>query len=92
MLIFSLIFGVLAWASAISAVKIKQQTLPVIISFLCCCISAVLQFFDIRNRALDGDLAGLMDTIDITIIGTAVMMLITILLNFIALKIRDKHK
>ncbi len=91
MLIFSLIFGVLAWVSAIAAMKIKQQTLPVIISFLCCCISAVLQFFDIRNRALDSDLAGIMDTIDITVIGIVVMMLITIILNFVALKLRDKH-
>lgn len=91
MLISSLIFGVLAWASAISAMKIKQQILSVIISFLFCCISAVLQFFDIRNRALDGDLAGIMDTINITVIGIVVMMLITIILNFVALKLRDKH-
>lgn len=59
--------------------------------FFFCCISAVLQFFDIRNRALDGDLAGIMDTIDITVIGIVVMMLITIILNFVALKLRDKH-
>lgn len=91
MLISSLIFGVLAWASAIATMKIKQQTLPVIISYLFCCISAVLQFFDIRNRALDGDLAGIMDTINITVIGIVVMMLITIILNFVALKLRDKH-
>lgn len=92
MLIYSLIFGVLAWVLAIAAIRMNKKSSLIIGSFLCCFVSAVWQFFDIRLRADGGDFGGIIDTIDITVIGIVIMMSITLILNSIALKLQDKHK
>lgn len=92
MLLYSLIFGLLAWALAIAAIKYNKKTLLITGSFLCCSVSAVWQFFEIRRRAMGGDFGGIIDTIDITVFGIIVMISVTLLLNFLALRTQDKHK
>ncbi len=57
-------------------------------SFICCCISAVSELFDVKGRAFCGDYIGIEDTIDAVIFGVIVMMVVTVLLNFMALVIK----
>lgn len=91
MLLYSLIFGLAAWALALWAIwKPKHLTVLVTGSFGCAFISAAWQFFEIQKRALTGDFGGIADTIGAVIIGVIFMMAVTLLLNFLALKRSQK--
>lgn len=93
MLLYSLFFGLLAWALAALAIKKpRRSAVLVTVSVLCACVSAVWQFFEVRCRALGGDFSGIMDTIDITITGVIIMLAVTLILNFIALLWRDANQ
>lgn len=89
-MLYSLIFGLLAWALAALAIKkYRRPALLISGSALLACVSAVLQFFELRRRALGGDWAGILDTIDVTIVGVIIMLAVTLILNLIALLLRD---
>lgn len=93
MLLYSLIFGLLAWAlSALAIKKFRRPALLVTGSVLSACVSAVWQFFELRRRALGGDWAGILDTIDVTIAGVIIMLTVTLILNLIALLLRDEEE
>lgn len=90
MLLYSLISGLLAWALAALAIKkYRRPALLVTGSVLLACVSAVWQFFELRRRALGGDWSGILDTIDATIAGVIIMLSVTLILNLVALLLRD---
>ena len=88
MLLVSLPFGLLAWTLACLAAKKEHTAVLVAGSFTCCCISAVSELFDVKGRAFCGVYIGIEDTIDAVIFGVIVMMVVTVLLNFMALVIK----
>ncbi|MCD8146489.1 MAG: hypothetical protein LUD84_04320 [Clostridiales bacterium] len=83
MLLFSLFFGLLAWAVAGLGIagRLRSRGLAAGASLTACSIAVLAQFFEIRLRLGGNDIAGLLDTIDVTIFGVAVLLLVTILLN-----------
>lgn len=92
MLLYSLIFGLAAWVLACLAAKKEHTAVLVSGSFICCCVSAVVEFIDIKGRVFRGDIIGVEDTIEAVIFGVILMMVVTVLLNFMALIIKtDKH-
>ncbi len=91
MLLYSLIFGLLAWLLAvISIIKPQKSSALILGSFLSCSVSAVLQLFEIQKRAFAHDYNGIEDTIGVTIEGIIIMMGITLVLNFFALRARNR--
>jgi len=93
MILYSLIFGLLAWGLAAAAVMRRRKgkvSALVFGSFLCASVSAVWPFFEIQNRAFAGDYAGIEDTIRAIIIGVMVMLAVTLALDFAALCGREK--
>ncbi len=91
MLLYSLIFGLIAWALAVIAIiKPQKSSMLIFGSFLSCSISAVWQFFEIQKRVFAHDYAGIEDTIGSTIAGVIIMMGITLVLNFLALRAKNR--
>lgn len=91
-MLVSLIFGFLAWGLAVFAAKERSETaICVTGSFICCCISAASQLFELKGRAFRGDYIGIEDTIDAVIFGVIVMMVVTVLLNFMALALKTNQ-
>ncbi|MCM1364840.1 MAG: hypothetical protein NC122_08975 [Faecalibacterium sp.] len=86
MLIPTLLFAIVSWVLAIFASIKKNQYIPFIISsFSSCCVSTLFQLIDIQQRSRVGDFAGIDDTIMATILIVAAVMIITIVLNSVAL-------
>ncbi|MCD8189488.1 MAG: hypothetical protein LUD78_04595 [Clostridiales bacterium] len=83
MLFFSLFFGLLAWVLAGLGIagKLRSKGLAAGASLTACALAVLAQFFAVRLRLGANDIAGLLDTIDVTIFGVAVLLLVTILLN-----------
>ncbi len=83
MLLFSLFFGLLAWVIAGLGIagKLRSRGLAAGASLTACSLAVLAQFFEVRLRLGANDIAGLLDTIDVTIFGVAVLLLVTILLN-----------
>lgn len=93
----SFIFGLIAWGLAAFAIRKTYQdsrydnTKLVMGSFLLCCLSAAGEFFDVRHRAFASDFGGIQDTIGASITGILIMMIVTLVLNWIALKLRGEQ-
>lgn len=87
MLTYSLIFGLAAWALAGTAIAARGRGRGALVwgSFLCASVSALWQFFEIGKRVNAGDWAGIEDTLRAVILGVAVMLAVTLVLNFLAL-------
>ncbi len=83
MLLFSFFFGLLAWAIAGLGLagRLRSRGLAAGASLTACALAVLAQFFEIRLRLGANDIAGLLDTIDVTIFGVAVLLLVTVLLN-----------
>lgn len=83
MQLFSLFFGLLAWVLAGLGIagKLPSRGLAAGASLTACSLAVLAQFFEVRRRLGVNDIAGLLDTIDVTIFGVAVLLLVTILLN-----------
>lgn len=89
-LLESLLFGFAAWGLAIAALKKpKRCTLLVGGSFVACCISAVCGFFELRDRVGVRDWSGIEDTIGSIIQGIIIMMVVTVVLDVLALAWRN---
>lgn len=89
-LLESLLFGFAAWGLAIAALKKSNHcSLFVGISFVACCISAVCGFFELRDRVGVRDWSGIEDTINSVIGGIIIMMVVTVVLDLLALAWRD---
>ena len=87
MLTYSLIFGLAAWVLAGIAASDRSRGKGALVwgSFLCASVSALWQFLEIGKRVNAGDWAGIEDTIRAVILGVAVMLAVTLVLNFLAL-------
>ena len=84
--IISLIFGICAWGVAVVAIlKPTVSHKSTILSFSLCALSLVAQLFEISRRVNLGDYAAIEDTIRAIIIASIVLVIVTIILNIIAL-------
>lgn len=94
--IFSLFLGLISWILPIYILlkERKFSTLAlcinIITSFTCCGVSLSLQLLEIHDRIRVEDFSGLMDTID-SITGAAIgLVLVTVILNLLALRNETK--
>lgn len=85
MMLASLVFGMAAWCLAVAVgVKTEKSLSYMMGSFTACCLSALCAFLEIYRRVRGGDIGGLIDTIDVTIVGVIVMLAVMVLLNLTA--------
>lgn len=80
----SLILGLAAWLIPLATIKIRSPWVP-FVSFGCCGVSLVLQFYEIGRRVNAGDFSGIEDTIGAVIFSGVVLLCVTFLLNLLAL-------
>ena len=84
--IISLVLGIGAWGVAVVAIlKPTVSHKSTILSFSLCALSLVAQLFEISRRVNLGDYAAIEDTIRAIIIASIVLVVITIILNIVAL-------
>lgn len=84
----SLISGASAWLFAILAITAPKALTAhrnTLTSFSLCTVSLVFQLLEIHRRVLLGDYAAIEDTIRGILIASISFVLITIILNFIAI-------
>ena len=84
----SLILGACAWLFAVFAIATSKAFISyrnTSVSFSLCVISIVFQLFEVNRRVLLGDYAAIEDTIRAVLIASVALVLITIILNLIAL-------
>lgn len=88
----SIILGIIAWASAgIAIAKSKRAQTLSAVSFVACIISLFLQFLEVSNRVNLGDYAAIEDTIRAVILAATLLIVVTIILNSVAL-LKNKSK
>ena len=89
----SLVFGACAWLFAGFAIATKSFTSHrnTLVSFSLCAISLVFQLFEINRRVLLSDYAAIEDTIRAVLIASAALVIITVILNLIAI-VKAKRK
>ena len=83
----SLVFGICAWVFAglaISAPKASASHRNTSVSFSLCAVSLVFQLFEIKRRVYLGDYAAVEDTIRGILIAAVVLVLVTVILNLLA--------
>ena len=89
----SLILGISAWVLGGFAILRPQWAYRLSVSSFTLCIASVLfQLIDIKNRVNTGDFAGVADTIHAVLLGACVLIVITLLLNTIALVRAEKKQ
>ena len=82
----SIILGIIAWASAgIAIAKSKRAQTLSAVSFVACIISLFLQLLEVSNRVNLGDYAAIEDTIRAVILAATLLIVVTIILNVVAL-------
>ena len=87
--VVSIILGICAWlfaGFAIAASRTATAHKNTLISFSLCVISIVFQLLEINRRVLLGDFSAIKDTIQAVIIASVVLVVVTVVLNIIALK------
>ena len=90
----SLILGACAWLFAGLAIATSKAFIShrnTLVSFSLCAISLEFQLFEINRRVLLGDYAAVEDTIRAVLIASVALVLITVILNLIAL-VKAKNK
>ena len=89
-MIYTLLFlGFLAWGLEAAAVFVKRRGTKALLvggGFLSCCLCALGPLFAIRAEVNRGDFAAVEDEINGFIFGVIIMIGITLLLAFIALR------
>lgn len=89
MIYVSLLTGFLAWALAAVAIIARERRIKARLvagGFLSCCISALCPLLMIMGEVNAGDTAAVEDEIRGFIFGVVIMMGVTLVLTFIALK------
>ena len=82
----SIILGIVAWASAgIAIAKSKRAQILSTVSFAACIVSLFLQLLEVFNRVNLGDYAAIEDTIYAVILAAILLIVVTIILNIVAL-------
>ena len=92
--IASLILGVCAWlfgGLAIGTPNAFSSHRNTMVSFGLCTVSLVFQLLEVNRRVLLGDYAAIEDTIRAVIIASVALVVITIILNVVAL-VKAKNK
>ena len=85
----SIITGLIAWGIPIWQVTIGQTSKTVILtvsSFGFALLALMIQFFDIAREIYTGDIAAIIDTIEVLVMVVSLFSFITLLLNFIMIK------
>ena len=84
--IVSLILGICAWTiAAIAITKPTHSHKITILSFTLCAVSLIFEFFEMSRRVNLGDYAAIEDTIRAVIIASIVLVVVTTILNIVAL-------
>lgn len=92
--IASLILGVCAWlfgGLAIGTPNAFSSHRNILVSFGLCTVSLVFQLLEVNRRVLLGDYAAIEDTIRAVVIASVALVVITIILNVVAL-VKAKNK
>ncbi|MCD8355553.1 MAG: hypothetical protein LUE11_03135 [Clostridia bacterium] len=93
MSIASLILGLIAWCiPPLLMNKNISSALLAGTSFGCCGLAVILQFIDIKNFALAGDVSAILDTIGMMMFASAVLVIVTVGLNVFALQRRTVRR
>ena len=90
----SLILGICAWlfgGLAIATPKALSSHRNTLVSIGLCTVSLVLQLLELNRRVIFGDYAAIEDTIRAVLIASIVLVVITIILNLVAL-VKTKKK
>ena len=90
----SLILGVCAWlfgGLAIGTPNAFSSHRNTLVSFGLCTVSLVFQLLEVNRRVLLGDYAAIEDTIRAVVIASVALVVITIILNVVAL-VKAKNK
>ena len=80
----SLILGICAWLMGVYAIKTKDLYIShrnTLLSSSLCLFSLIFQFVEMSRRVCLGDYAAIEDTIRAVLIGSVVLICITIVLN-----------
>ena len=89
----SLVLGLISWIIPVVVIykcsKRDNRGKFIGISFTSCGLALLLQLFEIRHRVYLHDWSALLDTIDILSGVAVILVLVTIILNSIALKGHD---
>ena len=82
----SLVLGICAWVVVVIEIaKCAYSPKSTIISFTLCASSLIVELFEISRRVNIGDYAAIEDTIRAVIIASIVLVVLTIILNIVAL-------
>ena len=90
----SLILGTCAWlfgGLAIATPKALSSHRNTLVSFGLCTVSLVFQLLEVNRRVISGDYAAIDDTIRAVVIASVALVVITIILNVVAL-VKAKNK
>lgn len=93
MAIASFILGLIAWC--IPPVLMNKNISSALVtgtSFGCCGLAVILQFIDIKNFAVVGDVSAILDTIGMMMFASAVVVIVTVGLNAFALYHRTARR
>ena len=91
----SLLSGVIAWIIGYIAIKCEKQKMAYcfsVSSFSSCAISLLGQILEVGNRVNQNDFSAIADTIRAIIIASCIMVIVTIVLNVVALRRIDKKQ
>lgn len=90
----SLVLGFCAWlfgGLAIGTPTASPAHRNTVVSFGLCTVSLLLQLLEVNRRVLLGDYAAIEDTIRAVVIASVALVVITIILNVVAL-VKAKNK
>ena len=90
----SLILGACAWllgGLAIGTPNAFSSHRNTLVSFGLCTVSLVFQLLEVNRRVIIGDYAAIDDTIRVVVIASVALVVITIILNVVAL-VKAKNK
>lgn len=83
----SLTIGLAAWLIAFLGIYAdRKKSICQLSSFSCCCTALLLQFFEIKRRMAADDWTAVDDTINAVSFAAAILVLVTVVLNFLCEK------
>lgn len=87
----SLLLGLGAWVLGLTAIAKKGSYAHSTGSFALCGLALAVQFFEIQHRVDTSDWSALMDTVPTLAKAAALLLVVTVVLNGVAL-VRQKYK
>lgn len=83
--LLSLLLGLVSWGLGAAAVIRPGIRWTSAVSLLSCCVSLLLQLAEVHRLTELGDWSALMDTMDAVLAAAILLMVVTAVLNLIAL-------